>query len=407
MSNKTGKPASTSSNPSKTGLSRPSQSQPPPRRPSSTANRAVATESVVPSTPVNTSLDSDSVSRPLPDFNSDSPWTQMEPTPGPPRHFPVAFTAFGGSTNAPDRNPFAPSETPIISLIREHTVEQELRSHNGAQVEGRDRAASGTSSGTARHENNTEEVESASALPSMTTFNSSRSSPDSQEPEPEFMSYDSSNHEIPPHLSSSDSVTAALRDRGRYRVRPVQDEEPPNMFQYAGRVLGIYLEPLRDSVVRHHGEYDAKFEYDPLINFGLNEGRLAHFTHEQQTLLRDIVRRHSIPLNNMLWNSVSEAVRDLLTVRSDGHIVAPVVSSSSPQGQYFRLESKLFSSLTPRGNMTNPSRWDRSLESVGRLYPLRDFSVPYQDLPYALYQEWVTFLVAQPVSVLLNLGGHQ
>ncbi|KAJ7055146.1 hypothetical protein C8F01DRAFT_1088507 [Mycena amicta] len=279
MSSKGSKPSSALQNAPKMGtFSCPSQSQPPPKCSTSTANRAVATESVVPSTPVNTSLDSDSVPRPQPDFNSDSPWTQFDPTLAPPCHFPPAFTAFGGSTNAPDRNPFAPTETPIISLIRECTVERELCSNTITQVEGRDRAASGTSSGTACPEGHIKDAELDSTLPSTTTFNSSRSSPDSQEPEAEFVSYGSSLRDLPPHLSSSDSVTAALRDRGRYRVPHVQDEEPPNMFQYAGRMLGIYLEPLRDSVVRHHGEYDPKFEYDPLINFGLNEGRLTQLT---------------------------------------------------------------------------------------------------------------------------------
>ncbi|KAJ7196547.1 hypothetical protein GGX14DRAFT_574881 [Mycena pura] len=138
-------------------------------------------------------------------------------------------------------------------------------------------------------------------------------------------------------LQSEESITAALAHRSS--VGEMLEYEYPKVFQFAGRILNLYDEPLEVSVLRHHGGYEPRTSYDPLTVLGVPEEALQYHEQGQVDLLRDIVVRYSAPHLGLLWDNISEAVARVANWKMAEDWIVPV---NSPLGRHFRLEARSF-----------------------------------------------------------------
>jgi hypothetical protein len=108
-----------------------------------------------------------------------------------------------------------------------------------------------------------------------------------------------------PGILDNDSISQAL----------VQNRHPGRIFLSFGRAIEVYSEDLSASVARFHAAFDPIRDEDPLIAFGAVDGVLPGRTAEQSIEFRDIVIRWATAHRKWFWDSLPEAIAQLMKIK--------------------------------------------------------------------------------------------
>jgi hypothetical protein len=132
---------------------------------------------------------------------------------------------------------------------------------------------------------------------------------------------------IAPGLLNNDSISQAL----------LQNRRPGRIFFAFGRVIEVYDEDLSASVARYHATFDPLRDEDPLLAFGAVDGVLPGRTAEQSIAFRDLVIRWATAHRRWFWDSLPEAVAQLMKIKFSPQDLVVVRGEDGEEGTEYAL----------------------------------------------------------------------
>jgi hypothetical protein len=117
----------------------------------------------------------------------------------------------------------------------------------------------------------------------------------------------------------------------------MQNRYPGRIFLAFRRAIEVYDEDLSASVARHHTAYDPARNEDLLIVFGAVDGVLPGRTTKQSIAFRDLVIRWSTAHCKWFWDSLPEAIAQLMKIKFSYNDLIVIRGEDGEEGAEYAL----------------------------------------------------------------------